>query len=473
MARFNVSDIIIISDSFKASAEVAVVNQMNKFVPYLMRVTDIIDGSATGKEDLVRIELIGHKSNEKAALNSDGSPRQVGVPKPASWFEIATDEQTATFKCPELKAEAKAAAAAAKKAAVEEAKEAMKAKGLRPGTITFKNLDQISLARTGKFTSNINDEKKDVVESDPEKLVALTSLYNAAMDAKDAGTFDSFSERQYILSHAECAPIQDTFTEEAKKEKVDFFFNFCRGLNWAPSPRMMNTLVRTLCYPQDLSEELNTVSKVLEKAKGYVFDYFQLKDHPYLDNVKESIKSPEFKNAMIVFSRMETEKKINDRIKVFFGEPGTGKTTKALAEIAEVLPSISGAPAEPQKIGAAANMEIDDLLYAFDFLPDGTPVFKPGNLILAMRGGYPIVIDEINLLSTPVLAALQSYLDSSEAITTSKGDTIKIKEGFQIFATMNLAIGGQVHPLPEAIVDRCFWIEEFKTSAEYLLKAAF
>ena len=56
-----------------------------------------------------------------------------------------------------------------------------------------------------------------------------------------------------------------------------------------------------------------------------------------------------------------------------------------------------------------------------------------------------------------------------------KGETIKIKEGFQVIATLNLFVNGSINPLPEAIVDRATYdgLKEFKLPSKLLVEYAF
>ena len=85
-----------------------------------------------------------------------------------------------------------------------------------------------------------------------------------------------------------------------------------------------------------------------------------------------------------------------------------------------------------------------------------------------MKNGEPIIIDEINHLKYETLVGMQDFLDNTDKFVTSRKEEVIIKDGFKIIGTMNLDIDGAVFSLPEAIVDRCYNLEEFETTPEVL-----
>ncbi|KAI3655927.1 hypothetical protein MP638_004008, partial [Amoeboaphelidium occidentale] len=67
-------------------------------------------------------------------------------------------------------------------------------------------------------------------------------------------------------------------------------------------------------------------------------------------------------------------------------------------------------------------------------------VFQEGVLIQAMRNGWWIVLDELNLASSDVLEALNRLLDDNkEILIPDTGEIVKPSEGFMLFATQNPA----------------------------------
>lgn len=68
----------------------------------------------------------------------------------------------------------------------------------------------------------------------------------------------------------------------------------------------------------------------------------------------------------------------------------------------------------------------------------GKLVFKEGVLIQAMRNGYWIILDELNLASTEILEALNRVLDDNREIFIPETQTvIKAHPNFMLFATQN------------------------------------
>lgn len=64
--------------------------------------------------------------------------------------------------------------------------------------------------------------------------------------------------------------------------------------------------------------------------------------------------------------------------------------------------------------------------------------FLQGVLIDAMRKGYWIILDELNLAPTDVLEALNRLLDDNrELLITETQEVVKAHPGFMLFATQN------------------------------------
>ena len=69
---------------------------------------------------------------------------------------------------------------------------------------------------------------------------------------------------------------------------------------------------------------------------------------------------------------------------------------------------------------------------------NGNLVFKEGVLVEAMRKGYWVILDELNLAPTEVLEALNRVLDDNrELFIPETQTTVKAHPGFQLFATQN------------------------------------
>lgn len=228
---------------------------------------------------------------------------------------------------------------------------------------------------------------------------------------------------------------------------VDRLQKFFSEFKFRPAARFVNTLAR---------------SQDVDAAREYVNGYVRLINNSDANDIIEKMKSPEFESVAKDIMQYPPDKQINNRLDIYFGDAGTGKTTKAVEQYPEA-----------QVVPCNASMLPDELMRTFDFNDaDGNPVFKPSTLRLAMEAGKPIIFDEINLLSFDCLRLLQTLTDGKEAINYN-GDTLNIKPGFKIIGTMNLTVNDQVYNLPEPLVDRAATISEFKLSSEQLAAYAF
>lgn len=231
----------------------------------------------------------------------------------------------------------------------------------------------------------------------------------------------------------------------------------------APSDRELAILNQSLEKMVDFFSEfsvevskrfLNTFAMVKNPAQ-YCINYFKLQDHESYMEIKDKVKSPEFTYLVDNLSG-KARKVINHRIKVYYGAPGTGKTTKAAEE-------------SQKMIVCSQDMEPKDLMDNFDFV-DGKATFKKSDLWLAIENGWTVCLDEMNMLPFESLRFLQGILDDKQEFEW-KNQTIKIHPDFKIIGTMNLTVSGETRPLPEPLVDRCSDIVEFKSKASNLLDA--
>ena len=223
--------------------------------------------------------------------------------------------------------------------------------------------------------------------------------------------------------------------KEALTKLIDFFSEF----NFAPSLRFVNTLAFN------------------DNVISYVTNYFLIQDFEYANEISEKVKSIEFKD---IITRIREGSKpsniINGRMKLYYGEPGTGKTTQAMKEAEKC-------------IVCSSDMLPADLMQNFAF-NDGKAGFEKSDLWIAMEEGQTIVLDEINMLPFESLRFLQGITDG-KAELDYKGFNIQINPNFQIIGTMNLTLGGITMGIPAPLVDRCSDIKKFALDAECLMNA--
>lgn len=237
-------------------------------------------------------------------------------------------------------------------------------------------------------------------------------------------------------------PEKEISAEEKLEKGLKSLIAFFTEFEYEPSFRFVNTLNR-----------MTSKTKALE----YIKNYFSLMNHSYTTEILEKIKSAEFKNILDLVLSSHSEKVVNNRLKVYYGSAGCGKTTLAQKET------------ENRCIICNSSMLPSDLMKDFTF-KDGNPTFKKSVLWECMESGKSIVLDEINLLPYDSLRFLQGLLDNKESFEF-EGTTVKIADGFKVVGTMNLTVGGSVFGLPEPLVDRCEEIRKFTLSEKDLLKS--
>ena len=245
-------------------------------------------------------------------------------------------------------------------------------------------------------------------------------LYNAVISAYDDSNKNKFDKNRAV-------------------NVIDRLIRFFTEFNFTPSFRFINSFVIT------------------SNPKEYVCNYFAVQDHPYAADIAEKIKSSEFASIVKEFSLCNSHPKpINTRLEVYYGEPGTGKTTKAVQSANKC-------------IVCSSDMLPADLMQNFVF-KNGKADFDPSDLWLAMINGNSIVLDEINMLPFESLRFLQGITDGKTTFNY-KGHSIEIHPDFKIYATMNLNVNGQRIPLPAPLVDRSYEIKEFVIDAKALVAA--
>lgn len=125
------------------------------------------------------------------------------------------------------------------------------------------------------------------------------------------------------------------------------------------------------------------------------------------------------------------------------GPPGTGKT--ALAEAAH-----------PDLVTIAGDGDtcVSDFVGEYTQEPGGNFVFVYGPLVVAMREGRALFIDDATLIPPPVLATLYPAMDGRGeiAIKAHKAEVVKAAPGFYVLAGHNPGVHGAV--LTEALASR-------------------
>jgi len=207
--------------------------------------------------------------------------------------------------------------------------------------------------------------------------------------------------------------------------------NFVKDFGIEVAPRTMNSI----CFDNAPSDFIRNQMSLIGA------------DDDLVKTAKNEFKQPEWKEILSKLSTVHPKEKINQRLEIFFGKQGTGKTYQAQKEYPNAV-KISGKP----------NFDADTLFFEFNAKTLKRDI--PTEITEAMINGKPIIIDEGNLFPKEVWSRLQPVLDGSKELTDF-GNKIVIKDGFKIIVTMNLKVNGERFVLPEPIVDRASRIENF------------
>lgn len=126
------------------------------------------------------------------------------------------------------------------------------------------------------------------------------------------------------------------------------------------------------------------------------------------------------------------------------GFPGCGKTALAEAAFGAELLTVAG----------HADTEVGDLVGTYTQRPDGTYEWIDGPLVVAMREGRPLFIDDATLIAPGVLARMYPAMDGRRRIVVREhtGEEVVATTGFYVMGAHNPGAPGAV--LSEALASR-------------------
>lgn len=236
--------------------------------------------------------------------------------------------------------------------------------------------------------------------------------------------------------------LSDKYIKNLIDEAITKTTQFLAEFAYKPSVRFLNSMLNTSISRADFCK-----------------NYFGVQGHSFALEIAEKVKSPEFRVINKLFDEIKkvVNKQINKRFELYYGEPGTGKTTQALGLAKKC-------------VVCASDMLPNDIMENFAFGEKGNAKFEKSDFWIAMENGEPIILDEINCLPLETLRFLQGILDNKSAIDY-KGHHIEIKDGFKVIGTMNLVVSGMVASIPAPLADRAADIIEFDSSVAFLRNA--
>ncbi|RAO30010.1 Cobaltochelatase [Micromonospora saelicesensis] len=128
---------------------------------------------------------------------------------------------------------------------------------------------------------------------------------------------------------------------------------------------------------------------------------------------------------------------------LLYGPPGTGKTAMVEAAFPDLL-----------TVAGTGDTVVDDFLGSYNPVPGGGYEFVHGPLVIAMREGRVLLVDDATLIPPRVLAVLYPAMDGRGVITipANGNETVEAVDGFYIVAGHNPGVHGAV--LTEALASR-------------------
>ena len=295
--------------------------------------------------------------------------------------------------------------------------------GSRSGNEYFAKANKATTPTTSASAETKIEEGK---EETPSPVAKATKTETKKSSAKN--------ENAVVSKETTATPL---LTSKEKQKLAEKVINFCQDFSFKPDPRLLNTIAFE--NPDDF------IVNSMELA-GY--------DSALIDVALNKFKSAEWDLIKQDLAKAkEGARRINKRLVIFYGDAGTGKTTKAIEEIKTL-------GLEPVKIIASATADPDDLFTTLQPAKDGKVEVVLTQLGQAMTEGRPIIIDEANLYNAEVLARLQGVTDNTDSIYDRK-IKLDIKDGFKVIITMNLETNLGKNPLPNPLISRANRIEKF------------
>lgn len=134
----------------------------------------------------------------------------------------------------------------------------------------------------------------------------------------------------------------------------------------------------------------------------------------------------------------------NDTRVILYGFPGCGKTALVEAAFGDELMQVEG----------HSDTEVADFIGTWVPEAGGSYRWVDGPLLIAMREGRPLFVDDATLIAPGVIARLYPAMDGRRSISVREheGETIKAEKGFFVIAAHNPGVPGAI--LSEALASR-------------------
>ncbi|MHB8742815.1 MAG: AAA family ATPase [Sulfuricaulis sp.] len=163
--------------------------------------------------------------------------------------------------------------------------------------------------------------------------------------------------------------------------------------------------------------------------------YLGTEDHPHLArcNPRFVFDNIELDRLLTATINREWEREDHEprRGVLLMGPTGAGKTTYLRERFAR-----QGIPVV--EMTWRPEMDAVDAVYTREMI-GGDIVLAPAAIQIAARGGYPVIINEIDCARPGQLLGLNEIIDSGTITIPETGEVIQARRGFAVFATCNSA----------------------------------
>ncbi|ADM12117.1 Willebrand factor type A domain-containing AAA ATPase [Encephalitozoon intestinalis ATCC 50506] len=244
-------------------------------------------------------------------------------------------------------------------------------------------------------------------------------------------------------------------SEERKSKIGEFFLELKNKVRKGE----LGNIVEPLISGRSLVRVLNFIRRRAEKGfEQSVWEGFDLFVFTQLDFVSRSIaisllskyfatqslsvERTKVKDGFVLTHRIQTYLRImelgvlSNCPLLLQGDTSTGKTSMVLFLSKEMNKRVI-------RINNHEHTEASDYIGSFTCTSRGVE-FQEGVLVTAMRRGYWVILDELNLASSDVLEVLNRLLDDNKQIYIPEIDEVVVPhENFRVFATQNIGYGGR------------------------------
>lgn len=297
--------------------------------------------------------------------------------------------------------------------------------------------------------------------------------------------FYDFSYRLSCITAVVQSVTRNLITDDEKI--ANFYFEFKNSLNRREFINIVEPLIsgRTLCRALNLILQFKTDKNIIYKAFNLLF-FTQLdfssralalklfKKHFGVVPTIEDFDDCKSLDGFIITPKVkiqmtDVDLAIKANLPVLLqGDTSTGKTSLILALATKYQRKVI-------RINNHNQTESSDYMGNYLSTKDGIK-FSPGPLITAMKKGYWVILDELNLAPSDVLEVLNRLLDDNRELYVPEMDeTIRPHPDFRIFATQNLNYGGR-HGLAKSFRNRfieIFFYEKSEADIKEILEKSY